>query len=58
MKKWQVEQIMYLNGGKSRLAFSESHKYAGEILSSDILKKENVIVTSMRKVCNFLINVL
>ena len=58
MKRWQVEQILYLNSGKGRLAFSESHKCAGEVLSNDILKKESVLVTSMRKVCNFLINVL
>lgn len=58
MKRWQVEQIMYLNSGKDRLVFSQSHKCAGEVLSSDMLKKENIIVTSMRKICNFLINVL
>lgn len=58
MKRWQVEQILYLNSGKGRLAFSESHKCAGEVLSSDMLKKENVLIVSVRKVCNFLINVL
>jgi hypothetical protein len=58
MKRWQVEQILYLNSGKGRLVFSESHKCAGEVLSSDMLKKENLFVASMRKVCNFLINVL
>ena len=58
MKRWQVEQILYLNSGKRRLVFSQSHKCAGEVLSSDLLKKENVLVVSMRKICNFLINVL
>jgi len=58
MKRWQVEQILYLNSGKGRLVFSQSHKSAGDILNSDMLKKENVLKTSIRKFCNFLINVL
>ncbi len=58
MKRWQVEQILYLNSGKGRLVFSQSHKYAGEVLNGDMLKKENFFKVSMRKVCNFLINVL
>jgi hypothetical protein len=58
MKRWQVEQILYLNNGKGRLVFSQSHKCAGEILNNDILKKESALKSSMRRVCNFLINVL
>ena len=58
MKRWQVEQILYLNTDKNRLVFSQSQKCAWQGLSSDILKKESVIVASMRKVCNFLLNVL
>jgi len=58
MKRWQVEQILYLNSGKDRLVFSQSHKSAGEVLSSDMSKKENILLKSIRKVCNFLINAL
>jgi hypothetical protein len=58
MKRWQVEQILYLNSVKSRLVFSQSHKCAGEVLNNDIFKKESALISSMRKLCNFLINVL
>lgn len=56
MKRWQIEQILYLNS-KDRLVFSHPQKSALQNLHTLNIKKENPILDSVRKFCTFLINV-
>jgi len=59
MKRWQVEQIFYLNDfGKRKLALPESHHIELRTGRSDLIKRESIILTSLRRFCNFFLKVL
>ena len=58
MKRWQIEQILYLNDiGKEKLTLLPQHQYVEQSLLR-LEKKENYILDSIRKGINFLLRIL
>lgn len=59
MKRWQVEQIFYLNDfGKRKLALPESHQLTFDKRSGLYSKKESFALTSLRRFFGFFLKVL
>jgi len=59
MKRWQIEQILYLNDiGKTKLALPEAHHLVGQSLQNKLPKKENIVLVSLRKGLSYLLRVL
>lgn len=57
MKKWQVEQILYLNTGyRNKLVFAEPRKDAHQLTAVGF-KKENVVLVVARRVFHFFLRV-
>ncbi len=58
MKRWQIEQILYLNDiGKEKLTLSPQHQIVADSLLRQE-KKENYLLDSIRKGINFLLRIL
>jgi hypothetical protein len=58
MKRWQIEQILYLNDiGKDKLMVHPQHQFIGQSLLH-IEKRENYLLKSIRKGVNFLLRIL
>jgi len=57
MKRWQIEQILYLNDmKKNKLALPQSSQCNGPPLHIRPLHKENLFKSSIRKGLGFLVN--
>lgn len=57
MKRWQIEQILYLNS-ENKLVLPEPQELALHNMHGLLAKKENVFLASVRKFFTFLLNVL
>ncbi len=60
MKRWQVEQILYLNDtGKTKLVLPQSQYLPGSPFRDGfLLNKENILVVLLRKWISLLLKVL
>lgn len=57
MKRWQIEQILYLNDfGKRKLVWHTLDQQHN--ISAMPVRKENFALNSLRKVCTFFLNIL
>jgi hypothetical protein len=58
MKRWQLEQILYLNDvEKTKLALPDSHQLIGQGFQGRFLRKENIVLTSLRKCVSCLLKI-
>ena len=50
MKRWQVEQILYLNDtGRKKLTMPDSRQLIGQSFRRGVSKRENLFLGSLRK---------
>ncbi len=58
MKRWQIEQILYLNDlEKNKLALSQAPHISGLPLHVRPLQKENILKSSLRRGLGFLVTI-
>lgn len=59
MKRWHIEQILYLNEGKKpKLAFSDLHTGGLHFQQSKEGKRDNIFLVVVRKCVSFFVNIL
>lgn len=59
MKRWHVEQILYLNEfNKSKLAVPENHHFNYHAKEIESEKRESVVLNSLRRLLSFFVDTL